>query len=1339
MKKINYFLLLLLIAISQCSYAATKTYTCRVVDFGHDLGDGYYRDKQCPKQTVYKIDVDGNGNADDDCIGFWDFSLTLPINSQKFAYIKSATNSKFYGGITAFYDQPNKSILEGMINANHELRDDNNYMDIQLDTIRHRNNAFFFWKKEDFLNGGNNNPVSFDAKSTISVHISRYWSGIEGGRWVVQEGTQFYMSEKTFGVGGTAAGLRKSHTLYPTTTKWALYNPVEPWDIRFNAATAVYEDRTFTDVTAVGFYFYRDNLVVGNTQIKYHAFEVVANVTREEKPSYNSTMVQVPASGEITTPFYISTKEVDYLLWRKAYNWAVSNQYCLNLGIPGYVFDRDGDMGSMDVANFTHNVNEPATDMSWHDAVLWCNALSEMEGLEPCYYSDAPKTKVLREIKNRLDSTKYLNKYTVYVDYSKNGYRLPTLTEWKAAAADASIDESQAWINSNSGGSTKTTGTKAANSLGVYDMIGNVWEYCWDVNSAGDIFNPLSQSSHTVVGGSFNYPTATTIPVKKWGDIPSKGNPNIGFRIVRADGGATPPASQNIGSIASWTINNGEKVLPVSTPTKVLNLVETAKVSGTKTYLTVGDPLYENDNTGYIRNDNAPVTVTPFHMAKYETSYALWREIYNWGEMNGYTFDDDAAIGEMNYRVGELTQHVNQPATETNWNDIMLWCNALSEYEGKTPVYYEDDAKTIVIKKGLQWRIAMEQRYTGYATYTNNTIKARFENDGYRLPTFAEWEVAYRAGNETKNLSYPASLGTSWLVTNSKDSLHSVFTAGDQPNSYGIYHLHGNVMEYTMGACLYSYYQNHNPKDDSDEYMFGIDVRGGCFTSDARKATEVGDAAYGNRASAPRHFVGFRVVRCDANEHNDAVQPIPVRVAVDENLYSENTGQTFHNGNKRAGEFMKTGVPVPNVRTKWTFTTGGKVQSSPVVVNDTLYVGSDDGKVYALNATTGVELWSYATGGAIEMSSPTIFGNKLFIGSKDGYLYCLNTKDKTLIWRKKPYANGIYIKSSPTVLYNVVFVTFHGGFEPTSTIGFDINTGNEAWTYRDSRCNSGSITADKNTLYFPTKDNVCAAANISNEIKKWEFVGVHSGASMPLVDDNSVLYVAEHFTRLQNKDTGIPIWTRTVGANTDTNPWSTPAVGTVNVSGTPEKSIIWATMKQKEAQALLMSLNPSTGAIKWQRGFALSFKSSPALANNVVYVGNADTYMYAFDAANGNPIWSFKTGGLVTSSPWVDNGVVYFGSDDFKIYAIEEDVTTKLNLINSNFKIYPNPVSDKIIIDDNIDFERYAITDITGKVVDERNIVVKNMINVSKLSNGVYNIQFYKNSKLVYKGEFIKK
>ena len=73
----------------------------------------------------------------------------------------------------------------------------------------------------------------------------------------------------------------------------------------------------------------------------------------------------------------------------------------------------------------------------------------------------------------------------------------------------------------------------------------------------------------------------------------------------------------------------------------------------------------------------------------------------------------------------------------------------------------------------------------------------------------------------------------------------------------------------------------------------------------------------------------------------------------------------------------------------WNFTTGGEVQSSPAVFNGVLYVGSNDFNVYALNAATGEKLWNYTTGGVVSFS-PSVVDGAVYIGSLDGNIYALN-------------------------------------------------------------------------------------------------------------------------------------------------------------------------------------------------------------------------------------------------------------------------------------------------------------------------------------------------------------
>ncbi|NIO67916.1 MAG: SUMF1/EgtB/PvdO family nonheme iron enzyme [Anaerolineae bacterium] len=114
--------------------------------------------------------------------------------------------------------------------------------------------------------------------------------------------------------------------------------------------------------------------------------------------------------------------------------------------------------------------NRPVISVTWYDAVAYCNWLSEKEGLIPCYGGEGRLTQC---------------------DFSADGYRLPTEAEWEYAArggqksqgytyAGSDNPDDVAWYRSNSGGQTHPVGQKQPNELGLYDMSGNLWEWCWD-------------------------------------------------------------------------------------------------------------------------------------------------------------------------------------------------------------------------------------------------------------------------------------------------------------------------------------------------------------------------------------------------------------------------------------------------------------------------------------------------------------------------------------------------------------------------------------------------------------------------------------------------------------------------------------------------------------------------------------------------------------------------------------------------------------------------------------------------------------------------------------------
>jgi formylglycine-generating enzyme required for sulfatase activity len=178
--------------------------------------------------------------------------------------------------------------------------------------------------------------------------------------------------------------------------------------------------------------------------------------------------------------------------------------------------------------------NLPVEMVSWFDAVEYCNKRSAKEGLSPAYAISGSG-----------------NNRTVTWNRSANGYRLPTEAEWEYAAKGGTKDskvyeysggnspDSVAWYNGNSGGQTHQVGTKRPNSLGLHDMSGNVWEWCWDwygSYSSGSQTDPRgasSGSSRVYRGGSWRHTAAGVRSAYRGYNTPSFRDNNLGFRLLR--------------------------------------------------------------------------------------------------------------------------------------------------------------------------------------------------------------------------------------------------------------------------------------------------------------------------------------------------------------------------------------------------------------------------------------------------------------------------------------------------------------------------------------------------------------------------------------------------------------------------------------------------------------------------------------------------------------------------------------------------------------------------------------------------------------------------------------
>ena len=472
--------------------------------------------------------------------------------------------------------------------------------------------------------------------------------------------------------------------------------------------------------------------------------------------------------------------------------------------------------------------NNPVNSVSWYDALVYCNTLSIKKGLTPCYVISGSTNP---DDWGSVTTSRNDTWEDATCDFAANGYRLPTKAEWEWAARGGekyiyagsnNIDE-VAWYEGNTHG-TRDVKTKKANAYGLYDMSGNVWEWCWDlatsISSDTPAAGPTSGYSRYQSGGSW-YGSRHVAKVNYLiRHSPDSVDDDSGFRVVRSASGTTGgTTSDSIEPVAENFVK-----------------IPAALIGGTETWTPESEVFVSGRK----------LEIASFYMSDHEVTRGEYKAVMGIDPCGSYPIAYDKDQKEL---IGDAVK--NNPVNSVSWYDALVYCNTRSIKEGLIPCYVisgstnPDDWGSVPRKSNSTWDAAT----------------CDFTANGYRLPTMAEWEWAARGGEKyiyagSNNIDEVA-----WYEGNTHGT-RDVKTK--KANAYGLYDMSGNVWEWCWDWYVYDGISSDTPATGPgsgwDDFRC---LRGGCWhrgDSLAQVAGWYGSTPY--RSPSNRYDVyGFRLVR----------------------------------------------------------------------------------------------------------------------------------------------------------------------------------------------------------------------------------------------------------------------------------------------------------------------------------------------------------------------------------------------------------------------------------------------------------------------------------------------
>ncbi|MHC4117303.1 MAG: beta-alanine-activating enzyme beta-propeller domain-containing protein [Planctomycetota bacterium] len=365
---------------------------------------------------------------------------------------------------------------------------------------------------------------------------------------------------------------------------------------------------------------------------------------------------------------------------------------------------------------------------------------------------------------------------------------------------------------------------------------------------------------------------------------------------------------------------------------------------------------------------------------------------------------------------------------------------------------------------------------------------------------------------------------------------------------------------------------------------------------------------------------------------SDEVQLVPKAQQTQATVWKSRDWPMFHGGQGLLGR--APGTLSDSLELVWKFETSDQIKSSPVIVDDIVYVGSSDANMYAIDFETGSKVWEYQTPDAIE-ATPCVIAGSVYVGCSDGWLYALDAKTGSFRWKYETDGE-ILGAANWTRSADGAGVWIIVGSYDNRLHCVDSATGKAVWTYETDNYINGSPAITDNKTVFGGCDAIIHVVSLTDGTKA---AGIDGGSyiagSAAFIDGQ--VYIGNYDNVFVRADIATEkiVWEY---AESDSPFFSSPAIG--------EDVVVFGGRDSK-----VHCIGRDDGKVVWTFQTLGEVDSSPAICADKVVIGSEDGRLYMLKLSDGTKIWSYETGQPITSSPAVVGGKVVVGCDNGYVYA----------------------------------------------------------------------------------------